>query len=135
MDLGIPSSPKRKVSLTPLIDVVFILLLFFMLASSFIEWREIDLNIAGKNSVTQQKNNTPMIVRVTHDGLMLQGKHIDKQIFAQEISASLKANPALAVVVQPQASVPLQQIVSLLDQIREQGVKSVSFLRDSKGDL
>ena len=133
MELGIPSPPKRKVSLTPLIDVVFILLLFFMLASSFIEWREIDLNVAGNKSVGQQ-NHQPLVVRVTHGGLTLKGESLSSQAFLAKIKELLNENSELVVVLQPQASVPLQQIVTLLDQIREQGVKSVSFARDDERD-
>ena len=129
MDLGIPSSPKRRVSLTPLIDVVFILLLFFMLASSFVEWREIDLNVAGKAS-TPQQDNKPLLIRVTHEGLILQGEQLSHQAFLEKIKVLLVNNPDLIVALQPQANVALQHIVTLLDQMRDQGVKSVSFARD-----
>lgn len=133
MELGIPSPPKRKVSLTPLIDVVFILLLFFMLASSFIEWREIDLNVAGNKSAVQQKHK-PLVVRVTHEGLTLKGESLSDKAFLARIKGLLNENAGLVVVVQPQASVPLQHVVTLLDHIREQGVKSVSFARDDEHD-
>ena len=131
MDLGIPSPPKRKVSLTPLIDVVFILLLFFMLASSFIEWREIDLNVASNKSSVLQ-DNPPLVVRVTHDGLTLKGKQLSSQAFIEKISVLLQNNSELIVVLRPQTTIPLQQIVTLLDLIREQGVKNVSFARDNE---
>ena len=134
MELGIPSPPKRKVSLTPLIDVVFILLLFFMLASSFIEWREIDLNVAGNKS-TKQQNHQPLLVRVTHDGLIFKGKQLSSQAFIEKMNILLQDNAELSVVLQPHASVPLQQLVTLLDQMREQGVKSVSFARDKESDV
>ncbi|OOC09384.1 ExbD/TolR family protein, partial [Thioalkalivibrio halophilus] len=42
--------PRRRnlISLTPLIDVVFILLVFFMLASSFLDWRAVELEASMK---------------------------------------------------------------------------------------
>ncbi|MGK0476314.1 MAG: biopolymer transport protein ExbD, partial [Oleispira sp.] len=45
--------PKQRnlISLTPLIDVVFILLVFFMLTSSFVEWKFIDLGIGEANAL------------------------------------------------------------------------------------
>ncbi len=42
----------RRISLTPLIDVVFLLLVFFMLSSSFIRWRQVDLH-AGTSVASQ----------------------------------------------------------------------------------
>ncbi|WVM94262.1 MotA/TolQ/ExbB proton channel family protein [Halopseudomonas pachastrellae] len=48
-----PGKKRRGISLTPLIDVVFILLLFFMLSSNFMHWRQISLSSAN------QTENTP----------------------------------------------------------------------------
>ena len=48
---------RRAISLTPLIDVVFILLLFFMLSSTFIQWRQIDVSApteASSDTKTQR---------------------------------------------------------------------------------
>ena len=42
MRLESDEAAPRPISLTPLIDVVFILLIFFMLASSFLDWRAVD---------------------------------------------------------------------------------------------
>ena len=44
MKFATAPSRRRLISLTPLIDVVFILLIFFMLASSFLDWRAIGLD-------------------------------------------------------------------------------------------
>ena len=47
MQLDRPAAPARKlIGLTPLIDVVFILLLFFMLTSSFFQWQSLDLTMS-----------------------------------------------------------------------------------------
>ena len=134
MQLGIPSPPKRRLSLTPLIDVVFILLLFFMLASSFIEWREIDLNVAGSNT-KDQKTLKPMLIRVTERGLILNGTSIEKEDLLHQLSKELVTNPELAVVLQPQPAVSLQKLVTLMDKLRETGARQVSFMRDSEKNI
>ena len=55
---GRPQGRRRPlISLTPLIDVVFILLVFFMLASSFLDWRSIDLN-APAQAAAMANNRT-----------------------------------------------------------------------------
>jgi len=46
MNLVLQTRRRKKISLTPLIDIVFILLLFFMLSSSFKRWQVIDLTSA-----------------------------------------------------------------------------------------
>lgn len=51
--MQIENRPRRRpsINLTPLVDVVFILLVFFMLAFSFMEWRAIDLNTSRAQGV------------------------------------------------------------------------------------
>ena len=51
-----PSRNNRLVSMTPLIDVVFILLLFFMLVSNFQQWRGMPLNLAGQQNNPEQQS-------------------------------------------------------------------------------
>ena len=130
MIIDVPPSHKRRLSMTPLIDVVFILLLFFMLASSFIEWREIELNMAGHAKDSSQAQR-PLIVRMTDQELYLAGKAITPLQLLEQVHTQLTANAGLAVVLQPQAEVSLQRIITLLDQLRDEGVRSVSFVRDA----
>ncbi|MDX1606672.1 MAG: biopolymer transporter ExbD, partial [Candidatus Competibacterales bacterium] len=67
MRLRVTRSRRRIISLTPLIDVVFILLFFFMLASSFIQWRSIDLGLAGAEAGARPLAGT-VLVRIRADG-------------------------------------------------------------------
>ena len=63
------SRPRRaaRIGLTPLIDVVFILLVFFMLASSFLEWRALEIRIPTFGSASSDADE-PLRVRVGLDG-------------------------------------------------------------------
>lgn len=58
--------PRPLVSLTPLIDVVFILLIFFMLSSSFMRWYALD--IASSTSATQGLNSNSQAIIVVIEG-------------------------------------------------------------------
>ncbi|THK40217.1 hypothetical protein E8Q33_15080, partial [Methylophaga sp. SB9B] len=48
------AAKRRLISLTPLIDVVFILLLFFMLSSGFTQWRQMDITAASESYNTDK---------------------------------------------------------------------------------
>src|SRR5690606_18422295 len=68
--LAIRAARRRStISLTPLIDVVFILLVFFMLASSFLDWRAIDLRAPGPAAGASLEG--VLYVEVRDDGLRL----------------------------------------------------------------
>lgn len=69
MNSLLASKPRRRISLTPLIDVVFILLMFFMLTSSFVQWREIDLPQASVSQQSQIANDSePVFLRLYSNG-------------------------------------------------------------------
>jgi len=119
---------KRQLSMTPLIDVVFILLLFFMLASSFIEWREIDLSMAGESAVTSS-DKSPLVVQLSQDNFLFRGESVSLDQLLEYVASELANQADLQIVVQPQANIPLQKMVMLLDQLRALGVKQVSLLR------
>lgn len=114
--------------MTPLIDVVFILLLFFMLASSFIEWREIELNVASNTGVSHS-DQSPVVIQITQDNFLLRGESVSLDVLTEEVRSELANNTDLQLVVRPQASVPLQRIVTLLDRLRAVGGRNVSLLR------
>lgn len=130
MDLGIPSPPKRRLSLTPLIDVVFILLLFFMLASSFIEWREVELTLAGSKG--EQTAEQALRIQLIAKGMLLDGIEMSKEQLLQKIRTAIKENPERAVVIQPESQRPLQELVNLLDQLRTTGAHRVSLMRPAE---
>lgn len=117
---------RAIISMTPLIDVVFILLVFFMLASSFMDWRTLDLGVAkagGAGSMTGA-----MLVELKDDGLRLAGRAVSEQDLLQTLSARFKNDPAQKILLKPGAGVPLQRAVDLIDRIGAAGGRDVSFV-------
>jgi len=64
---------KTIISLTPLIDVVFILLVFFMLASSFMDWRTLSLDTRAARAPAAASEATPFVVQIRGETLALNG--------------------------------------------------------------
>jgi biopolymer transport protein ExbD len=62
---------RRPVTLTPLIDVIFLLLLFFMLSSTFTRFAELPLSAAGSGAGVAEA--PPLFLRISPDGLSLNG--------------------------------------------------------------
>ena len=120
-----PSQEEISVNLTPLIDVVFILLLFFMLSSNFMHWRQISLSSAN------QTENTPdeiLVVRVesdagrvTHDGKTYQLSDLDG------LRTLVAEAPEAVYAVEAAPEVKTQTLVSLLDQLHRAGAQKVSM--------
>ncbi|GHA00305.1 hypothetical protein GCM10008090_06280 [Arenicella chitinivorans] len=123
-------SPRRRraISLTALIDVVFILLLFFMLTSTFTRWKAIELE-APQTSVHQTADNVAALVGLRADGALVFHASDISLASASELSSSLFVDVPRdhAVVVLPDSDVSVQQIVSTIEALQATGWSKVSL--------
>ncbi len=125
-----PVEISTVLSLTPLIDVVFLLLLFFMLASVF--HREGEIEIAARGTSTQEPTVTrPLFVRVHPDGRYdVNGEPVAAAQFGSSIAATLAASTELSgVVLQVRKGASTQIVVDSLTALREAGVSPVSLAK------
>lgn len=124
------TSGRRRavISLTPLIDVVFILLVFFMLASSFLDWRSIDL--APPTSAGAGASLTgAMLLEIRADDLRLGGHPVTADEAERKIMARVRETPDQRVLIKPAEGVTLQRTVDVLDRLSAAGVSNLSFMR------
>lgn len=126
LDLNLPRR-KQAISLTPLIDVVFILLLFFMLSSSFTQWRVIQL---PTSTASEQASNE--VVRVTlhshGDEFSVNAKRY-KVTNLQALAELIAKQPQAIFALQVEKQVSTQALISLLDNFKKSGAKQVSLAR------
>ncbi len=117
---------RRTIGLAPLIDVVFILLLFFMLTTSFVQWREIPIAVPAASSEPQAKN-IRLLRLEEEDGTFL----YENRIYWTQDLAALR----MLVAEQPDAvyatyaapKVRTQVLINLLDQLKQAGATHLSL--------
>ena len=124
---------RALIGLTPLIDVVFILLVFFMLASSFVDWRAIELTAPadGEAAATGAVEGA-LLVEVRPDGLRLSGEFLPMDAIIERVMARLAAIPGTPVLVKPAGGVNLQSAVTVIDRLTEAGAADLSLIRDPR---
>lgn len=127
------SGPCRRatISLTPLIDVVFILLVFFMLASSFLDWRAIELS-APRGAAAGDPLVGVMLVEVRSDSIRLGGVPVTPAELVQRVDARVRRRPDTPVRVRPAAGVTLQTAVDVLDRVSAAGAKDLALIRGAR---
>ena len=123
--------PRRRslISLTPLIDVVFILLVFFMLASNFLEWRSINLSAPAESTGRGSSIEGSILVEIRADGLRMSGLPISLEELAGKISDQMKTSPERGIFVKPAQSVTLQETVAILDVLTGAGASNISLIK------
>lgn len=122
---------RQVISLTPLIDVVFILLVFFMLASSFLEWRTIALDAPASVSAGASVEGS-LLVDVRTEGLRLSGEALSLDALVARVESRLAEKPDQRVLVRPAIGVTLQDAVQVLDRLSAAGAADISLIRGTK---
>jgi len=129
INAGAHSARRRLlISLTPLIDVVFILLIFFMLASSFLDLRTIDL-VAPVRTASGASMEGALLVDVRADDLRLSGETVSLDTLVARIEDHLARTPGQRVLIRPASGVTLQAAVQILDRLTVAGARDIALIR------
>lgn len=118
--------PPLRISLTPLIDVVFILLVFFMLATNFLDWRAIRLGSASAGPGGTMTG--ALLVEVTPQGPRLAGAAVSLEALDARLAQAAGADPAPRVLVMPRGGVTTAALVAMLDRLDAAGVTRITLV-------
>lgn len=114
------------VDMTPMLDVVFILLIFFIVTASFVKEAGVDVMRPGAASGTSQKNVT-LFVAITATGeVWVNKRQIDKRAVRANVERLHAENPQGSVVVQADKRTETGILIEVMDQIRLAGVANVA---------
>lgn len=111
---------RRRPSLTPMIDVVFLLLVFFMLASRFGIDAAISLPLAGAGPT--QYSGPPRLVEIRPEGVALNGRAVD------DLSAALRplmTAPTDIIILRGRDGASLQRVVTVVEALGAAGFTRV----------
>lgn len=113
-----PPQPRRRPSLTPMIDVVFLLLVFFMLAARFGQEGALDLTIGAGAGAEWQ--GPPRLVQIAVDGLRLNGRPIAAEGLEQALTG-LTETVTDPIVIRADEGVSLQRLLDVMAGLRGAG--------------
>ncbi|ASP32618.1 hypothetical protein CHH27_04635 [Labrenzia sp. VG12] len=132
-----PVARRKRIPLTPLIDVIFILIMFFLLSSTFGIWRPLEVLLGqptGENSALEAA--TPevpsILIMVGSAGtsgdvqLTVNGKTLMFEELATELDR-LAGKGATSALLVPENETDFQQVVRILDEARSSRLKRVSL--------
>lgn len=122
--------PKpRVISLTPLIDVVFILLLFFMLSTQFTQQKAMTLSVPADNGTLASDDDSPLTLRLLIRGDILIANGDIVKVESLITHAALREAIDQKTIIQLDADdkVPLQLLVSVTDLLERAGANSVQL--------
>jgi biopolymer transport protein ExbD len=131
--LNRPSPPPQLISLVPMIDVMLILLVFFMVTSTYLNLDMIpvvdrveDESIAAAPS----GEGTTMLIRIGADGQThLRGQALDTATLQSLMQDRLADSPLLSVVLLPSSRATTQDLVTTMDTLTSAGVTRLRLMQ------
>lgn len=117
-----------EVDLTPMLDVVMILLIFFIVAGSFV--REVGIEVERKPTSTAQSDapSENIIVQIAANGeIWIKGRRIDIRSVRANISRLRAENPKASVIIKANNKSTVEPVVRVVDSAREAGIYNISL--------
>ena len=129
MSIQMPPEDEPRFAMAPMIDMVFLLLVFFMCASHLSQTQRIELDIpTATKAVVPRERPDRWIVNIKRDGALLSGNHpITVEALASEVGARIKENPALKIYLRADANSPHKEVKKVMGALAEVGMDNFIF--------
>jgi len=127
MSYYIFKSNRTKIILTPMIDVLFIILIFFMLVSNFNLNRGISLQ-SGSSSEASLSRHTLAVVDLNEIRISLNGVEVGRNFLVQKLHILSKNNDEIQIFLRPSGEFSVQNIIDLIDELTAEGLSNIYIL-------
>lgn len=113
---------EANIDMTPMLDVVFIMLIFFIVTASFVKEAGIDVN-RPEASTAQKKANTAILIAISaNDEIWINKRRVDVRAVQANIERLRAENPQGSVVIQADKKSTTEALMNVLDASRSAGV-------------
>lgn len=127
MDLRKPRHVSGELGMSSMSDILFILLMFFMMTSTLVAPSALNLSLPGRSSSTNklaQKNLTD--VTITKDGkYLLNGKSAQIEAIEAKLKNEAARVTKLNITVSPDPDAPIENVVSILNMTSNLGIDAI----------
>jgi biopolymer transport protein ExbD len=120
-------SAQSEVNMTPMLDVVFIMLIFFIVTASFVKEAGVDvIRPPAKTAISKDKGN--ILIAITENGqIWLDRRQIDPRDLRANIERLHGENPQGAIVVQADRKSQNHLLVKVMDAAKAAGVNEIAI--------
>ncbi len=121
---------ESEVNLTPMLDVVFIMLIFFIVTASFVKESGIEINRPGASTATKKEKGNILIAISANDQIWMNRRQVDPRALRANIERAHAENPQGSVIIQADKDAKTGLLVKVMDAARSAGVRSISLAAD-----
>ena len=121
---------EAQIDLTPMLDVVFIMLIFFIVTSTFVKESGVDVSRPNADTAVVTDSNSIQIGITSSNQIFMDKRQIDKRAVRANVESGLAENPGAAVIIVADADSKTETLIEVMDQSRLAGDINVSVAAD-----
>ena len=118
---------ESEVNLTPMLDVVFIMLIFFIVTASFVKEAGIDISRPPAATAERKERGNILVAITNNDQIWIDRRQVDPRALRANIERLHAENPQGSVIIQADVESKNGLLVQVMDAARLAGVSSVSL--------
>ena len=133
MQLFTKEKKTIEINVAPLIDVVFLLLIFFMLASEFTDFKTIDMISPNQSEVDQPESNLPLIINLSEKGVInIDSKEVSFNKLTQTVKDKLSNKKETKIIISTPHDTKVNILIKIVDTIRGLGIENIALITKEK---
>ena len=118
---------ESEINITPMLDVVFIMLIFFIVTASFVKEAGIDVNRPDAETAVRQERANILIAISENNEIWIDQRQVDPRALRANIERLRAENPEGSVVIQADRKAITETLILVMDSARQAGVYNVAI--------
>lgn len=128
-------TPRIAIHLTALIDIVFLLLIYFLLTSTFVEQEGIAISVPEVRTTGMYPENIPVVLIDEGGQFYLEKKPVSDKELSAQLRVFLALSADKSVAIKADKRVPYERVVQALDIAKENGADVLNLAVEKKTEL
>jgi biopolymer transport protein ExbD len=125
---------EAELDMTPMLDVVFIMLIFFIVTTSFVKESGVSVSSPQAQTASQQEN-VNIFIAITADGeVWVDRRPVDPRSVRAIVARLHADNPEGSVIIQADEDAATGMLVEVMDQVRLAGVEGIAIAADRRAE-
>jgi biopolymer transport protein ExbD len=130
----LPAQDDTELDMTPMLDIVFIMLIFFIVTTSFVKESGVTVSTPQAQTASQQENTNIFIAITTEGEVWIDRRPVDPRSVRAIVARLHADNPEGSVIIQVDENAATGMLVEVMDQVRLAGVEGIAIAADKGAD-
>lgn len=129
-----PMTDETELDMTPMLDIVFIMLIFFIVTTSFVKESGVAVNSPSAQTASRQENANIFIAITAQGEVWIDRRPVDPRSVRAIVARLHADNPEGSVIIQSDEDASTRMLVDVMDQVRLAGVQGIAIAADRAGE-